>query len=1093
MLEKIVSLLGSFTQATRLLRLTTPLGSNTLLAESVRGEESISAGYTFTISALSTDADISLRALLGQPALLELLTVNGGQARPFHGYLTAVEMNGANGGMARYTLTLQPWTAFMAHGRDSRVFQDMTVFDILDAVFGAYQGRGKLAPEWRFEIADRDIYPIRSLTTQYQESDLAFAERLMSEEGLFYFFEHAGDADSASLGSHPMVIADNNGAFKPNEQAAIRYTQPGAVMKEDSIDRWRSELRLQTNGIELRSWDYRTLDARTVSAASVQSDGAELVSKDVPGAYAYASRSQGLRIAEHQIQALEARREVFTGAGTVRTLRPGTTFALAGQASFDLTDNDDARSFIITRTVHLMHNNLSADLQADVVKRIGKAVLSLLIDDEHKSSLHAVGKAMGERPLYRNRIDAIRASLPFRASRTDGHGALLHPRPLVKGQQSAVVVGPAGAVVHTDRDHRVKVQFHWQRGAQSHSRLSHPAPDGHIGAPADDTAGTWVRVATPLAPVAGANWGSHALPRVGQEVLVDFLEGNIDRPVIIGALYNGKGETDAQSNGVAQGAGAATGNAPAWFPGEAAAHAHPAVLSGLKSQEMRASQGGAGAYSQLVFDDSPGQSRVALQRHASAHKGTDELNMGHLRHQSDNQRLPAAGFGAELKTERGAALRAGQGMLLASNARKGAEGGQMDSAEAHAQITDSNELQKKFIGVAQKHNAKLKGKDGAEPAPEKLPAVEHMRKSAEVIQTQGSGAGTSESGGNGEAAAYEEPQLQLSSPSGIAAITPVNAVLHANTTSSISAGQDINVSAQANSFHAVASGISLFTYGKATNADKPNTETGIRLHAASGMVSTQSQSDETRVTADKAITVASVTKTVNAVAKQHVMLTAQGAFIKLEGGNIMIHGPGKMEFKASSKDLTGPSQSHAQLPEFVHSGLGAVPIDFNVRKLSTKVVIDRQIQDWITAVTPGPIPYAFVDKKGEVVASGALDEFGRTERVFRKNMDELTTVLGAEGPWTMIEHDDEDDVGGCGCGITHDHDHDEGGDAHAPEVTATAAATTDDAAEPVRPEHNPQQAPQFDQQAEQAHLHQLLNELLFNDPRIAQIIADGED
>ena len=88
--------------------------------------------------------------------------------------------------MARYTLTLQAWSAFMARGRDSRVFQDMTVFDILDTVFGAYQGRGKLAPDWRFEIADRTIYPSRSLTTQYQESDLAFAERLMSEEGLFY-------------------------------------------------------------------------------------------------------------------------------------------------------------------------------------------------------------------------------------------------------------------------------------------------------------------------------------------------------------------------------------------------------------------------------------------------------------------------------------------------------------------------------------------------------------------------------------------------------------------------------------------------------------------------------------------------------------------------------------------------------------------------------------------------------------------------------------------------------------------------------------------------------------------------------------------
>src|SRR5439155_12750537 len=132
------------------------------------------------------------------------------------------------------------------------------------------------------------------------------------------------------------------------------------------------------------------------------------------------------------------------------------------------------------------------------------------------------------RPVYRNRIDAIKSSVPYRPSRLDGHGNLLHPRPVVQGQQTAIVVGPDGSPIHTDRDHRIKVQFHWQRGDNSHSRLDHPSPDGHAGAPADDRAGIWVRVATPLAPVAGANWGSHALPRVGQEVLIDFLEGNID-------------------------------------------------------------------------------------------------------------------------------------------------------------------------------------------------------------------------------------------------------------------------------------------------------------------------------------------------------------------------------------------------------------------------------------------------------------------------------------------------------------------------------------------------------------------------------------
>jgi uncharacterized protein involved in type VI secretion and phage assembly len=187
-------------------------------------------------------------------------------------------------------------------------------------------------------------------------------------------------------------------------------------------------------------------------------------------------------------------------------------------------------------------------------------------------------------------------------------------------------------VVHTDRDHRIKEQFHWQRNAGdsdlSHSRLNRPCPASHTGAPADDRAGTWVRIATPLAPIAGANWGAVAVPRVGSEVLIDFMDGNIDRPVVIGSLYNGKGQVDAQHNQAFYGAGVATGNAPAWFPGESGAHAHPAALSGIKTQAMGASQSGNGAYNQLVFDDSAGQPRVALQSHASQHTGTAELNLG---------------------------------------------------------------------------------------------------------------------------------------------------------------------------------------------------------------------------------------------------------------------------------------------------------------------------------------------------------------------------------------------------------------------------------------------------------------------------------
>lgn len=280
----MVELFPRFTQETRLLRLLTPLGPNSLLVECLRGEENVSGCFSLQLSVLSTDAHIRLRSLLGQPALVELLTARPEmQWRPFHGHVTSAECVGANGGFARYRITVEPWCAFLKIGRDSRMFQDKSVFDILDAVFGGLRDKGKLPVAWRYDIADRRVYPVRSLTCQYQESDFSFAERLMYEEGLFYYFEHASATDHRDLGSHTLVIADHNGTFKTNLQAEIRFTQPGAVMREDSMDRWRITTRALVESTSMQSWDYRSNSHRPVSAdASTGSNMAGPVTFDTP-------------------------------------------------------------------------------------------------------------------------------------------------------------------------------------------------------------------------------------------------------------------------------------------------------------------------------------------------------------------------------------------------------------------------------------------------------------------------------------------------------------------------------------------------------------------------------------------------------------------------------------------------------------------------------------------------------------------------------------------------------------------------------------------------------------------------------------------
>jgi len=968
------------TQDTRLLRLTTPAGAGQLLAECVRGEEAIGKPFVFEIAALSTDAGIPLKSLIGQPVLLELQTTAADSSRPFHGYVTAIELSGANGGVARYQLRAEPWTAFLSRGRDSRIFQDMSVCDILDALFGSWQGQGKLAPAWRFELADRTAYPKRSLCTQYQESDWSFAERLMSEEGLFYYYEHAGDAASPALGGHTLVIADHNGAFQPNAQASVNFTQPGAVMREDSMDRWRMQARQLTSAIALQSWDYRTLSKRSVNAASRDTGGLPLTANDVPGAYAYASREHGQLLAERRLQALDAARHGATGAGTVRSMAPGTTFTLQGEATTS-AQGEAACKLLVTRVLHLMHNNLGADTRATLQQHLGEAALQLLNDRDLAGSLHAAGDTIAGRPLYRNRIDAIRADLPYRS-------AFAWRRPTVQGQQTAVVVGPSGAPVHTDRDHRIKVQFHWQRGDSSHSRLASSVQAGDSGAPANDSAGTWVRVATPLAPTAGANWGSNALPRVGQEVLVDFLEGDIDRPVIIGALYNGQGEQDAQNNRIAAGSGAATGNAPAWFPGEASAHAHAAVLSGLKSQAMQSSQAGSGAYSQLVFDDTPGQSRVALQRHARPHQGSAELNLGFLRQQTDNQRLQASGFGAELKTEHALALRAGQGLLLTSQPSRNAGGHLLESRQAQGETESAAERLQALSELAKTHLAGLPGTE----APEKQAAITALRKTADAL------AGKTAAG----VTAFAAPLLQVDSPAGIIAATPASAVLTAGATGSISAGQDINFAVQANLQHGAAHGISLFTFGKAGDSAKRNKETGLHLHAASGKFSSQSQDGPTALNAAQQITVASSDAEVNIAAKKHVRFTAQGAALRLEGGNIELRAPGKVEFKASMKELTGAQDGSAQLPTLPRLAVPNLPAQYSNRLDLHNLFVQHDFN---------AVSFAARRADGKAV-TGLLDQHGRSAQVHVPAQEDIQILAGASlDQWNLIyDYDDEQDA-----------------------------------------------------------------------------------
>lgn len=888
--------------AHRLLGLHTPLGPDVLVAEMLDGMETLDhGGFRFELTALSIDAHLDLAALLGQPVLLELQTDDAlGERRPFHGHVSAFERVGSNGGLARYRLRIEPWLAFLDQRVDSFVFQGRTVVEIAEEVFADYGHAGKLVPAWRWDVKDPSVYRQYSLCTQYHESDLAFLHRLLAEEGIHYHFEHEGDPASEHLGRHVMVLADHNEAFA--ELGPVRFHRRDETERGDSVQAWRRKAEPQAMLLRRSSWNYRTHETITVEAGEPSGPFRQI--DEATAAYAWPDRATGERLVQRHYQAHRVRGDVVHGQGSWRQLRPG--------ARFELTQHPQGGRFACLAVRHRARNNLGADVVGVLEQTLGRANLPALALPEALDAHAAQGPVFtfddatadpaltSSEPgpgLYDNRFHGIPEDRCYRPPIDNDQGEPLHPKPIVRGTLSAIVVTD-GAPIQTDRDHRIRIQFPWQRGANASSRQGHPAGDDN--APGTDAAWTWVRVS---AAWAGDNWGSVLLPRRGQEVLVGFIDGDIDRPVVTGAVHNGVGQADAPHNRVAGGAADATGNAPAWFDG----NRHNAVFTGFKSQALGSSQTGSGGYQQLRLDDTPGQGRVQ----ASTTQRESTVALGHLKGGRDNVREGERGFGIELSTAASGAIRAGAGLLLSTEAGRQ----QLDAGGAHDQLAQGGQLLTSLHDVAKAQAAALPGEADTLPAATTLKTLGEHLAATRTAAASGNGVG----GGDGEAPAWTTPALVASSPDGLAALTPADQVWVSGTEATLTANSDLHWLSQRETVIAVQKGIALYTHGSAAPAGKPDAGTGIALHAAQGPVSASAATGAAELAARTSVTLASTTADVQLAApNRHLLATAAGACIKLEGDDIEIAAPGTIGFRAAKKEWVGPQSASPQVPPLVN-------------------------------------------------------------------------------------------------------------------------------------------------------------------------------
>jgi type VI secretion system secreted protein VgrG len=832
------NLFNKFSQGTRLLRLDTPLGEDILLVESFEGLEAVSELYQFTVTCLSEDVNIELKQLIAQTVTLSLVQSDG-TTRPFHGYVNSVAQLGSDGGFARYQLTFVPWLWLLTQRRDNWVFQEQSVVEIIEEVFADY-------PQASYRLALHNTYPKRSYCLQYRETDFAFVARLMAEEGMFFFFEYEAEGGAAApmsgtrnlqrKGSHRLVIADHNDAFTESPGNAmsnpfgtgIRFHHAGASESNDSFTRWEGRRQLVTNSVRLRSWDYKTVSTPEYSELTNHDNGnvPNLESYDVPGGYYHQGADEAARYARLRIEALEVQNKTFECESSVRSFTVGSWFELTDHPIHD-HDSAEQRQFVVLSLSHQGHNNLPG-FNDHVLKDLGRSVPD-------------------EAGTYRNSLTAIRRNVPFHPV----FDQTLYPKPTAQGMQSAIVVGPQGEEIYTDDQHRVKIQFHWQRDDN---------------APANERASCWVRVA---APMAGAGWGGNFIPRIGQEVLVTFIEGDIDRPLITNRVYNGA-------------------NPPAWYAasgfggtdGETGEDGHPSVLSGFKSKEYQ----GMG-FNQLVLDDASNQNRLALQTTAN----TTQLNLGHLIHHNGNARQGPRGEGFELRTDAWGAVRAANGLFLSTDSRNHAASTQQDVQEAVRRLDSAHSLAKALSETAGKHNA------------DTLPVVENIADCKENAEKSSSDGNTTQFG---------KPMMIAASPAGTALTSPKTIAMTSNQRLSISAGQDLNLAVGNNLAAAVADNLSLFTYGG-----------GAKVYAAKGKLNVQAQGNEMAIAADKAITLASTEADVDIAAPEHVLVTSGGAYIRIAGGNIEIHAPAAVTFKAGMHDWNGPTSMNYALPSLPRSPL----------------------------------------------------------------------------------------------------------------------------------------------------------------------------
>lgn len=492
----------------------TPVGADLLTFTHLIGRDEISRCFAYTVGFVSKSRDVDPLKMLGGIVSVE------GESDPkrwFSGLVSEFRLTRIEDRLAFYEAVVRPWLWFLGNTTDCRIFQNMTAVEIIEKIFSKY-GIAK------FEKRLQGSYPSREYCVQYDESDLDFVQRLLEHEGIFYFFEH-------DEGKHTLVLCDAMSKLKPAPgYDKVLYNFEGRASRRDVeyITEWIPGSMVRPGAYAHTDYDFEKPGADLMAKSAQPFSHKEAAGENYRQPGAHLDVGRGDTVAGIRREELQAVHQRTTAAGTVRGLFSGCKFNLE---SFPRSDQN--QEYLV----------VSAEYR--------------LFDPGYRTQNEAHSEN------FTVMLGVAPTKVPYRPQR-------ITPRPIMRGPQTATVVGPSGEEIFTDKYARVKVQFHWDRLGKK-----------------DQNSSCFVRVSQTWA---GSGWGFIQIPRIGQEVIVDFIEGDPDLPIITGRVYN------------------AAEMPPYGLPGNA-------TQSGWKSNSSK----GGGGYNELMFEDKAGSELVNFQAQKDHH------------------------------------------------------------------------------------------------------------------------------------------------------------------------------------------------------------------------------------------------------------------------------------------------------------------------------------------------------------------------------------------------------------------------------------------------------------------------------------------